>query len=142
MCIAIEASYDSDFSYCLFYFASLGSLSSLQSLWSQEISASLLHLASRRPPQVSNFRNVTSSTSFISVPGNSDCFPDNTHFHTAGETHLSVIMSEQQANEAEKNIEIWKVKKLIKRLEAARGNGTSMISLIIRRFPRASWTEP
>lgn len=33
--------------------------------------------------------------------------------------------------EAEKNIEIWKVKKLIKRLEAARGNGTSMISLII-----------
>jgi peptide chain release factor subunit 1 len=29
-------------------------------------------------------------------------------------------------------IEIWKVKKLIKRLEAARGNGTSMISLIIR----------
>lgn len=27
---------------------------------------------------------------------------------------------------------IWKVKKLIKRLEAARGNGTSMISLIIR----------
>jgi hypothetical protein len=33
-------------------------------------------------------------------------------------------------------IEIWKVKKLIKRLEAARGNGTSMISLIIRMsFP-------
>lgn len=45
-------------------------------------------------------------------------------------------MSEQQANEAEKNIEIWKVKKLIKRLEAARGNGTSMISLIIRKFRR------
>ncbi|KAK5166218.1 translation termination factor eRF1 [Saxophila tyrrhenica] len=40
-------------------------------------------------------------------------------------------MSQPQANEAEKNIEIWKVKKLIKRLEAARGNGTSMISLII-----------
>ncbi|KAF1915326.1 peptide chain release factor eRF1/aRF1 [Ampelomyces quisqualis] len=38
---------------------------------------------------------------------------------------------EQQPNDAEKNIEIWKVKKLIKRLEAARGNGTSMISLII-----------
>jgi len=46
------------------------------------------------------------------------------------------IMSEQQANEAEKNIEIWKVKKLIKRLEAARGNGTSMISLIIRELRR------
>ena len=37
-----------------------------------------------------------------------------------------------QPNDAEKSIEIWKVKKLIKRLEAARGNGTSMISLIIR----------
>lgn len=43
-------------------------------------------------------------------------------------------MSAPQANEAEKNIEIWKVKKLIKRLEQARGNGTSMISLIIREF--------
>ena len=44
-------------------------------------------------------------------------------------------MSAPQAGEAEKNIEIWKVKKLIKRLESARGNGTSMISLIIREFP-------
>ena len=41
---------------------------------------------------------------------------------------------EPQPNDAEKNIEIWKVKKLIKRLEAARGNGTSMISLIIRTW--------
>lgn len=41
-------------------------------------------------------------------------------------------MSAAQGNEAEKNIEIWKVKKLIKSLEMARGNGTSMISLIIR----------
>ncbi|KAJ5736588.1 uncharacterized protein N7483_001713 [Penicillium malachiteum] len=42
-------------------------------------------------------------------------------------------MSAQQPQGAdvEKNIEIWKVKKLIKRLESARGNGTSMISLII-----------
>ncbi|CAM0885315.1 unnamed protein product [Alopecurus aequalis] len=31
----------------------------------------------------------------------------------------------------DKNIEIWKVKKLIKALDAARGNGTSMISLIM-----------
>ncbi|KAL1209205.1 Eukaryotic peptide chain release factor subunit 1-1 [Cardamine amara subsp. amara] len=31
----------------------------------------------------------------------------------------------------DKNIGIWKIKKLIKSLEAARGNGTSMISLII-----------
>lgn len=43
-------------------------------------------------------------------------------------------MSAPQANEAEKNIEIWKVKKLIKRLAEARGNGTSMISLVIREF--------
>ncbi|PTD09678.1 hypothetical protein FCULG_00008435 [Fusarium culmorum] len=52
-------------------------------------------------------------------------------------------MSDAQANEAEKNIEIWKVKKLIKRLEAARGNGTSMISLIIRKplNPFASVSE-
>ncbi|VAH06789.1 unnamed protein product [Triticum turgidum subsp. durum] len=33
--------------------------------------------------------------------------------------------------EADKNIQIWKVKKLIKGLDGARGNGTSMISLII-----------
>ena len=45
---------------------------------------------------------------------------------------LSFIMAPQQTEtDAEKNIEIWKVKKLIKSLEAARGNGTSMISLII-----------
>ncbi|PWW73209.1 peptide chain release factor eRF/aRF subunit 1 [Tuber magnatum] len=40
-------------------------------------------------------------------------------------------MSQPQANDMEKNIEIWKIKKLIKRLTEARGNGTSMISLII-----------
>jgi peptide chain release factor subunit 1 len=45
----------------------------------------------------------------------------------------------EQPNEAEKNIEIWKVKKLIKRLEAARGNGTSMISLIIRTCRLRCW---
>jgi peptide chain release factor subunit 1 len=43
-------------------------------------------------------------------------------------------MSTPNGTDAEKNIEIWKVKKLIKRLEAARGNGTSMISLIIREL--------
>ncbi|KAI0990433.1 hypothetical protein GJ496_002018 [Pomphorhynchus laevis] len=32
---------------------------------------------------------------------------------------------------ADRNVEIWKVRKLIKSLEMARGNGTSMISLII-----------
>ncbi|KAI7743461.1 hypothetical protein M8C21_011312 [Ambrosia artemisiifolia] len=35
------------------------------------------------------------------------------------------------AQDTDKNIEIWKIKKLIKALEAARGNGTSMISLIM-----------
>eukprot|EP00743_Colponemidia_sp_Colp-15_P000951 GILK01001050.1.p1 GENE.GILK01001050.1~~GILK01001050.1.p1 ORF type:complete len:466 (-),score=110.28 GILK01001050.1:151-1461(-) len=34
-------------------------------------------------------------------------------------------------SEAEKNIQQWKIRRLIKSLEAARGNGTSMISLII-----------
>uniref|UniRef100_M8BAT1 Eukaryotic peptide chain release factor subunit 1-3 n=1 Tax=Aegilops tauschii TaxID=37682 RepID=M8BAT1_AEGTA len=38
-------------------------------------------------------------------------------------------MSESQ--ETDRNIEIWKIKKLIKALESARGNGTSMISLIM-----------
>lgn len=40
-----------------------------------------------------------------------------------------ITMAEGQ--ETDKNIEIWKVKKLIKGLESARGNGTSMISLIM-----------
>ena len=40
-------------------------------------------------------------------------------------------MGDNPEEQADKNVEIWKVKKLIKSLEAARGNGTSMISLII-----------
>jgi len=40
-------------------------------------------------------------------------------------------MADTTVEAADKNVEIWKVKKLIKSLEAARGNGTSMISLII-----------
>jgi len=40
-------------------------------------------------------------------------------------------MSSKQDEETDKQIEIFKVKKLIKNLQAARGNGTSMISLII-----------
>eukprot|EP01147_Barroeca_monosierra_P002962 gene2962-5763_t len=35
------------------------------------------------------------------------------------------------ADENDHGVELWKIKKLIKNLEAARGNGTSMISLII-----------
>ena len=34
-------------------------------------------------------------------------------------------------NSGDQNVEMWKIKRLIKSLEAARGNGTSMISLII-----------
>lgn len=41
------------------------------------------------------------------------------------------IMSVETTEAADRNVEIWKIKKLIKSLEAARGNGTSMISLII-----------
>ncbi|KAL9982552.1 hypothetical protein ACROYT_G004611 [Oculina patagonica] len=40
-------------------------------------------------------------------------------------------MSAETTEAADRNVEIWKIKKLIKSLEAARGNGTSMISLII-----------
>jgi len=38
-------------------------------------------------------------------------------------------MSEETSSD--KNVEIWKIKKLIKSLQKARGNGTSMISLIL-----------
>eukprot|EP00127_Corallochytrium_limacisporum_P003832 Clim_evm46s153 gene=Clim_evmTU46s153 len=40
-------------------------------------------------------------------------------------------MGGQEEESTDRNVEIWKVKKLIYNLEAARGNGTSMISLII-----------
>lgn len=40
-------------------------------------------------------------------------------------------MSNQSKDDLDQQIEMFKVKKLIKNLEAARGNGTSMISLII-----------
>ena len=40
-------------------------------------------------------------------------------------------MSEGADANNDANIEIWKIKKLIKSLEMARGNGTSMISLIL-----------
>ncbi|CAF3895585.1 unnamed protein product, partial [Rotaria sp. Silwood1] len=44
---------------------------------------------------------------------------------------IYIYMAEQLQESSDKNVEIWKIKKLIKSLEAARGNGTSMISLII-----------
>ncbi len=46
-------------------------------------------------------------------------------------------------NEDDKAVELWKVKNLIKTLEAARGNGTSMISLILpvsRRVAARNWS--
>jgi peptide chain release factor subunit 1 len=42
-----------------------------------------------------------------------------------------VDKSNFEEQSADRNVEMWKVKKLIRSLEAARGNGTSMISLII-----------
>ncbi|CAH2052394.1 unnamed protein product, partial [Iphiclides podalirius] len=42
---------------------------------------------------------------------------------------LPCMMSEETS--ADSNVKIWKIKKLIKSLEMVRGNGTSMISLII-----------
>ncbi|KAI8470264.1 MAG: eukaryotic release factor 1 [Monoraphidium minutum] len=40
-------------------------------------------------------------------------------------------MADKAQDETDRNIEMWKVKRLIKGLEIARGNGTSMISLIM-----------
>eukprot|EP01137_Pigoraptor_chileana_P025875 Opistho-2@96022 len=37
----------------------------------------------------------------------------------------------EPTDQADRNVEMWKIKKLIKSLEAARGDGTSMISLIV-----------
>jgi peptide chain release factor subunit 1 len=51
------------------------------------------------------------------------------------------MSTQDGATDAEKNIEMWKVKKLIKRLESARGNGTSMISLIIPPKSQVSATS-
>uniref|UniRef100_A0A0X3NYL6 Eukaryotic peptide chain release factor subunit 1 n=1 Tax=Schistocephalus solidus TaxID=70667 RepID=A0A0X3NYL6_SCHSO len=44
---------------------------------------------------------------------------------------MSATNGETACTQADKNVEMWRIKKLIKSLEAARGNGTSMISLII-----------
>ncbi|VDD83995.1 unnamed protein product [Mesocestoides corti] len=44
---------------------------------------------------------------------------------------MSASNGETATTQADKNVEMWRIKKLIKSLEAARGNGTSMISLII-----------
>lgn len=44
---------------------------------------------------------------------------------------MSSKKGDQPVDEAERAVEQWKIKKLIKTLEAAKGNGTSMISLIV-----------
>jgi peptide chain release factor subunit 1 len=36
-----------------------------------------------------------------------------------------------EKDDTDNQVEMWKVKKLIKNLTAARGNGTSMISLVV-----------
>merc|ERR1711937_420598 len=44
---------------------------------------------------------------------------------------LVVIQESMADDDGDKNIEQWKIRRLIKSLEEARGNGTSMISLIL-----------
>ncbi|KAJ9578198.1 hypothetical protein L9F63_005587 [Diploptera punctata] len=44
---------------------------------------------------------------------------------------MSSSYNNSEESSSDRNVEIWKIKKLIKSLEMARGNGTSMISLII-----------
>ncbi|CAK5279258.1 unnamed protein product [Mycena citricolor] len=57
--------------------------------------------------------------------------------HVLHPIHLSLFFTVAQAvamsqpDAAEQNIQMWKVKKLIKSLDSARGAGTSMISLIL-----------
>ncbi|KAK2080312.1 Ethylene-responsive transcription factor 13 [Prototheca wickerhamii] len=46
-----------------------------------------------------------------------------------------------QKSEADQQVEIWKVKRLIKALDNARGNGTSMISLILPPKSQISQTQ-
>lgn len=46
-------------------------------------------------------------------------------------TIMDEALKDGGPNETEKAVEMWRIKKLIKALESARGNGTSMISLII-----------
>ena len=50
-------------------------------------------------------------------------------------------MGDNHQSEEDKAVELWKVKNLIKSLEAARGNGTSMISLILPVRKRDEWKE-
>jgi peptide chain release factor subunit 1 len=40
-------------------------------------------------------------------------------------------MADSEETSADRNVEIWRVKRLIKKLTTARGNGTSMISLVM-----------
>jgi len=51
-------------------------------------------------------------------------------FNLSPQTHVQEANMSKPADE-DKGVEQWKIKRLIKNLEAARGNGTSMISLIV-----------
>ncbi|KAL9549961.1 Eukaryotic peptide chain release factor subunit 1 [Mucor atramentarius] len=44
---------------------------------------------------------------------------------------MTTATTENTQQQVDQNIEIWKMKKLVQNLESARGNGTSMISLIV-----------
>ncbi|PVU96178.1 hypothetical protein BB561_001347 [Smittium simulii] len=53
------------------------------------------------------------------------CFP------IASIISLPFLAARMSATEIDTNVELWKMKRLIKNLEQARGNGTSMISLVL-----------
>ncbi|KAG0476469.1 hypothetical protein HPP92_013310 [Vanilla planifolia] len=71
----------------------------------------------------------------------SPCSRDKLVLETKGESTLKgkvltrfiqlKLLKMADAHDTDRNIEMWKIKKLIKALESARGNGTSMISLIL-----------
>ncbi|CAI9766717.1 unnamed protein product [Fraxinus pennsylvanica] len=73
------------------------------------------------------------ASSFRSPPPHPDCrFQIKSLTFSGCRVVFLALPSNQMADsESDKNIEIWKIKKLIKALESARGNGTSMISLIM-----------
>jgi peptide chain release factor subunit 1 len=54
-----------------------------------------------------------------------------TEASTVGASSSAQQQQSGQQGQVDSNVEMWKIKRLIKSLESARGNGTSMISLII-----------
>ncbi|CAO0798081.1 unnamed protein product [Mucor circinelloides] len=53
------------------------------------------------------------------------------YFSSHSNNTMTTATTENTQQQVDQNIEIWKMKKLVQNLESARGNGTSMISLIV-----------